>query len=190
MGFHTFDVGRADELEDAAARYRYLSREELLAALDPAPTDAVADVGSGTGFYTDDVSPHVERVYAVDVQPAMHAYYRRKGLPANVDPVAAAAADLPFRDGELDGAFSTMTFHEFAGDGALAELARVLSPGATVAIADWSSAGAGEAGPPLDERFDADEADAMLSERGFDVRSLSRRPETFLATAVRTGTGR
>lgn len=68
MGFHTFDADQADRLEDAASRYCYLSREELLDALAPSPTDTVADIGSGTGFYTDDVAPHVEYVYAVDAQ--------------------------------------------------------------------------------------------------------------------------
>jgi predicted TPR repeat methyltransferase len=76
MGHHTFDAGKAAKLEDAAARYRSVSREELLWALDPTGTDAVVDLGSGTGFYTDDVAPHVDRVYAVDVQEAMHDHYR------------------------------------------------------------------------------------------------------------------
>lgn len=57
MGFHMFDTDQADQLEDAGSRYRYLSREELLDALDLSPTDTVADIGSGTGFYIDDVAP-------------------------------------------------------------------------------------------------------------------------------------
>lgn len=185
MGFHTFDADRADNLEDAAARYRYLSREELLYALDPSPEDTVADVGSGTGFYTDDVAPHAGRIYAVDVQPAMQEYYRQKGTPSNVALVTAAASDLPFADDELDGLFSTMTFHEFAGDDALAELARVCAPGATVAIADWTASGVGETGPPLDERFTGRDAQEALMDHGFDVTSLAGRLETFLLTAVR-----
>lgn len=186
MGFHTFDVGGADRLEDAAARYRFLSREELLAALDPSPGDVVADLGSGTGFYTDDVAPHVGRLLAVDVQPGMHGYYREKGVPGNVDPVTAAISALPVPDGTFDGLFSTMTFHEFAGDGALAELARATRPGGHLVVADWSAAGSGAAGPPLDERYDATDAEAMVADHAFDVVSVARRPETFLLVAVRT----
>ncbi|MFB6135326.1 MAG: class I SAM-dependent methyltransferase [Halobacteriaceae archaeon] len=185
MGFHTFDPDRADRLEDAARRYRYLSREELLGRLALDPGAVVADVGSGTGFYTDDVAPFAGTVYAVDVQAAMHDHYRAKGVPENVDLVTAAAGDLPFDDGHLDAAFSTMTFHEFAGDGALDELARVLRPGGRFAVADWSAEGDGEAGPPTGERYAADAAVELLEAAGFVVEAVESRPETFLLAAER-----
>lgn len=185
MGFHTFDVSRADKLEDAASRYRYVSAEELRWALEPAESDVVADLGSGTGFYTDDVAPFVSRVYAVDIQPGMHDYYREKGVPENVDLVTSGIEDLPFETGGLDGAFSTNTYHEFASDDALAEVARVTAPGGRLAIADWTAAGGGEAGPPLDERFDADEAAAAVDDAGFRVEHVFERSETFLLVANR-----
>lgn len=68
MGHHTFDAARADKLEQPERRYRFLSAEELLWALALSPAHTVADLGSGTGFYTDDVAPHAADVYAVDVQ--------------------------------------------------------------------------------------------------------------------------
>lgn len=185
MGFHTFDPEKADRLEDAATRYRYCSREELVGALAPEADWDVVDLGSGTGFFTDDVAPHVERVRAVDVQDAMHDVYREKGVPENVALVTADAADLPFADDALDGAFSTMTFHEFASESSLAELARVLRDGARVAVVDWSAAGAGADGPPVDERYDALDADSLLSAAGFDVERADERVETFVATATR-----
>lgn len=33
--------------------------------------------------------PKLESVYAVDVQEAMHEYYREKGVPSNVECVTA-----------------------------------------------------------------------------------------------------
>ncbi|WP_306057942.1 class I SAM-dependent methyltransferase [Natronococcus wangiae] len=113
MGFHTYPIERADALEDPS-RYRYCSREELLELLAPTGDDVVADLGSGTGFYTDDVAPFVDAVYAVDVQSAMHDRYREKGAPANVEFVTTEVSSLPFDDDRLDGAFSTMTHHEYA----------------------------------------------------------------------------
>jgi len=80
MGYHTFPVDRADALEDPG-RYRYCSREELLTMLEPSADGVVADLGSGTGFYADDVAPFVETLYAVDVQSPMHDRYREKGVP-------------------------------------------------------------------------------------------------------------
>jgi ubiquinone/menaquinone biosynthesis C-methylase UbiE len=182
MGFHTFDVSRADRLEDES-RYRYVSVDELLALFDPEGT--VADLGSGPGFYTDDVAPYAERVYAVDVQAEMHDYYRGKGAPGNVEFVTAAVADLPFEEGALDAAFSTMTFHEFGDEAALAETARVLADGGRLGIADWSARGEGESGPPLDERYALPEAIALAEGAGLTVEHGSERRETFVLRAVR-----
>ncbi|MWG35721.1 class I SAM-dependent methyltransferase [Halomarina oriensis] len=192
MGFHTYDPDRAPNLE-AESRYRFCSAEELRALFDLG--GVVADLGSGTGFYTDDVAPHVETCYAVDVQREMHEFYREKGVPQNVEPVEAAVDDLPFPDDHLDGAFSTMTYHEFgperpadgrherteaaSGEGALAELHRVLNPDARVGIVDWSANGEGAEGPPLDERFALDDCTEAFAAAGFTVEFASERQETF-----------
>jgi ubiquinone/menaquinone biosynthesis C-methylase UbiE len=184
MGFHTYDVDRADALEDEG-RYRYVSVDELLALFEPATDGVVADLGSGTGFYTDDVAPYVGTCYAVDVQEAMHEYYREKGAPENVEFLTCEVSDLPLPDDSLDGAFSTMTFHEFADGAAMAELARVLRPGALLGTADWSAQGLGEAGPPRAETYDLGEAVEMTEAAGFTVEFGRERRETFVLSARR-----
>ncbi|WP_115864177.1 class I SAM-dependent methyltransferase [Halorussus litoreus] len=180
MGYHTFDADRADKLENAQRRYRFLSAEELLWALSPKGDETVADLGSGTGFYTDDVAPAVDHVHAVDIQDAMHDYYREKGVPENVGLVTSGVDDLPFDTDSLDAAFSTMTYHEFAGEDAVGEITRVLNPGGTFVIADWSATGSGTHGPPVDERFSATETANALREHGFEIEFGAERPETFL----------
>ncbi|WP_232688846.1 class I SAM-dependent methyltransferase [Halobacterium zhouii] len=184
MGHHTFDASKAAKLEDAAERYRYVSREELHWALDLTDDHTVADLGSGTGFYTDTIAPHAARVYAVDVQEAMHEYYRDKGVPENTELVTAGVEDLPFAADHLDRAISTMTYHEFASDQALSELERVLAPGGRLVVADWSADGTGEDGPPLAERFTASEVTAALRDAGFRIEFTATRPETLLIAAV------
>lgn len=184
MGHHTFDATRADRLEDGAARYQHLSSEELLWALNVDSTAVVADLGSGTGFYTDTVARDAKRVYGVDLQAEMHDYYRDKGVPENVELVTTDVADLPFDDGSLDAAFSTMTYHEFASTDALREVRRVMNPSGRVVIADWSATGRGESGPPTDERYSMDEAIEALANAGFATDFTAERPETFLLVAV------
>jgi ubiquinone/menaquinone biosynthesis C-methylase UbiE len=184
MGFHTYDPGRADALEDES-RYEYLSVDELLALVDADDGDSVLDVGSGTGFYTDDVAAEVEAVYALDLQPEMHALYREKGVPENVSLLTAIADNLPLRDGTLDGVFSTMTYHEFAAAEAFAELARVIRPGGRVVTVDWSKTGAGADGPPMDERFGLADAVEAFEEAGFTTVEASSRRETFVHVASR-----
>ncbi|WP_276302265.1 class I SAM-dependent methyltransferase [Halorussus lipolyticus] len=186
MGFHTFDPESADRLEDES-RYRYLSREELVGALDldSESGSSVADLGSGTGFYTDDVAPFAGDLRAVDVQAEMHDLYREKGVPENVELVTADIGDLPFGDGELDAAFSTMTFHEFASEESLAEVARTLRDGARFVVADWSANGSGDGGPPVEERYSRDEAVELLEDAGFEIRRADERPETCFVVADR-----
>ena len=184
MGHHTFDPARADRLEDAAARYAVCSRDELVAAVDPQPTDTLADLGSGTGFYTDDLAARVERLYAVDIQPEMHELYREKGVPDTVELVTSDIETLPFDDGQLDGAFSTMTYHEFATPEALAELARVIRSGGRLTTVDWDGDGEGERGPPCEERYTADEAVDALEAAGFEIIHLESRPETFCCVSL------
>lgn len=183
MGFHTFDPEEVDRLT-GADRFRWCSREELLEGLPGAKADVV-DLGSGIGFYTDELAPHVGRVHAVDIQPEMHDHYRERGVPGNVVLETAGAEDLPFAEGAIDGAVSTMTFHESTTETAMAELARVLAPDAPAVVVDWSREGRGEAGPPLDQRFDAARARAFFADAGFDVQFARERSETFRLVAVR-----
>ncbi len=182
MGFHTFDPDRADRLEDVA-RYRWCSVEELISLLSPDPADAIADLGSGTGFYTDPVATHAGTVHAVDIQPAMHDRYAEKGIPENVRPVTAPIDDLPFEDGSIDAAFTTMTYHEFSGSEAIAEITRVLGTGGRFVIVDWSLNGRGDGGPPLEERHGLGHAVSALEDGGFTVDYAVSRTETFVCRA-------
>lgn len=179
---HRFDPGAGAKLEEVE-RYRYLSRDELVAALDPEQGDVVADVGSGTGFYTREVAPYVGSVLAVDLQSAMHRQFTTYGVPANVSQILARDADLPLRTGSVDAAYSTMTFHEYELGG-IDEIHRVLRPGGRLVVVDWSATGTGERGPPLEGRVDLPDAVETVERAGFKIESARDRPETFLIEAA------
>lgn len=179
---HTFDSSGADRLEDES-RFRFCSRDELIALLDPDPDDLVLDLGSGTGFYTREVAPHVGRILAVDLQPQMQESFKRHGVPANVNQLTAAANALPIEDGRLNTVYTTMTFHEIATDAVVAELQRVLEENGRLIIVDWSAQGENGAGPPVTERLSATDTAEMLTSGGFVVEQRSERPETFILQA-------
>lgn len=180
---HRFDPDAGAKLEEVE-RYRYLSRDELVASLDPAPSDVVADVGSGTGFYTREIAPFVDRVIALDLQPSMHRQFASHGVPSTVSQVIAKASHLPLEAGSIDGAYSTMTFHEY-DPGGIEEIFRTLRPGARFVVADWSAEGSGERGPPVSSRAGPTDAAETVERAGFEIDVLQGRPETFLIVAMR-----
>lgn len=178
---HTFDVERADLLEDVG-RYRFCSREELV-ALVGADVDLLVDLGSGTGFYTRDLAPHAEDCVGLDVQRAMHELHREHGQASNVSLLTGDVDALPFADDSADVVVTTMTFHEVCTPAGLEEVARVLRSGGRLVSVDWSADGEEEAGPPREERESADSATALVERAGLLVERTEERPETFVLVA-------
>lgn len=92
----------------------------------------VLDVGAGTGILSGQLTRAGLDVVAVDPLPEM-VKQLRLSLPAV--PVAIGVAEsLPFRTGFLDGLCVGQAFHWFDARAALAEAARVLRPGGTLAL--------------------------------------------------------
>ncbi|WP_330632535.1 class I SAM-dependent methyltransferase [Halocatena halophila] len=176
MGFHTYDIENAAAMNDPD-RFRFCSVEELLGLFKPEGT--IADLGSGTGFFTQHLAAHADRLIAIDIQPAMHEWFRREGLPTNVDLLTAPIGSLGLADDALDGAISTFTFHEFNSQSAIDELARTIRPGGQIAIVDWTATGPGAEGPPTDHRYSLAEATAAVADQPFTVEVASERDETF-----------
>jgi len=190
---HGFDhdfTDQTDRLSDPA-RYRYLSAEEVRTFLDPRPDWVVADLGSGTGFYTDDVASVVDTVYAVDAYAEMHEAYEAKptGKPDNVVTITADVGDVPLDDSTLDGATSLRTFHHGVAE-ALPEVYRLLKPGGRFVVVDWSATGAWdrERGPDPEHCYDLATVQSMLLDAGFRIQSAHERRETFVVVATRRGT--
>jgi ubiquinone/menaquinone biosynthesis C-methylase UbiE len=144
------------------------------------------DCGSGTGIFADEIAPTVETVYAVDIDPEMHAYYREKGVPASVQPMTSDLEGLPFKTGGLDGALSIRSFHHGVAD-ALEEIARVLCLGGRFVVADWSRTAAGvfDHDPNPEDHYDLSTAQSMLLDCGFRIKHAEQRWETFLIVADR-----
>jgi len=178
------DTDRMDRLDDPET-YRYLSGEELRCLLDPDPDWTVADLGSGTGLFTAEVAPTVDRVYAVDRDEGMHDRYRATGMAPNVEPIAADVADVPLPDGSLDAALSIRTFHHGVAS-ALGEVVRLLRPGGRLVVVDWSATAAGEfdRDPDPETFFDLGDVQSRLTGAGFRIGEASERWETFVVAAT------
>jgi SAM-dependent methyltransferase len=115
-----------------------LARLVELAA--PQPTDCALDVSTGGGHTALALAPHVARMTASDLTPAMLAaarkHLRARGT-ANVDYVIADAERLPFLDASFDLVTVRIAPHHYPDVArAVREMARVLVPGGRLVVID------------------------------------------------------
>jgi len=160
----TFPAHKADMLDDER-RLAALSEDELLQLLDLSGDERVADLGSGTGFYTDRIAARTTgTVYAVELQPEMQARHRERGVRPNVSLVLSDVDDLPLAADSIERAVSINAFHEAHGEEGLARVARALVAGGMFVVVDWRRAPEAAAhGPRLEHRLTKEEALAVLA---------------------------
>jgi precorrin-6B methylase 2 len=133
------------EFFDRPARDREDRPEELLSALEIAAGATVADIGSGTGYFTWRLAEQVGRqgkVYAIDIQESMleltKATVARHDL-TNVEYVLSNGLELRLSERSIDLAFIAYAYHEFADPKAMMQaVRRVLKPGGRVFILEYA----------------------------------------------------
>jgi demethylmenaquinone methyltransferase/2-methoxy-6-polyprenyl-1,4-benzoquinol methylase len=113
-------------------------REFLVSQVEASQGDEVLDVATGTGAVARELLRQKGcTVVGVDQSPEMLAV-AREHLPASVRLVAASAEQLPFDDAAFDALTVTYLLRYVEDPGAtLAELARVVRPGGTIASLEF-----------------------------------------------------
>lgn len=117
--------------------------ERLVRALDLKPSDVVADIGAGTGFYTfriADMVPH-GHVLAVDIQPEMLADLRARAESegyANVEVIQGDADDPNLPQASVDLVLVVGSYHEFFYPyEMMQQIEGALVPGGRVVLAEY-----------------------------------------------------
>ena len=112
--------------------------DEVVKQMRLKPTDVVADIGAGTGYFSFRLSravPH-GKVYAVDIQPEMLAIIeqRKKSLKAdNVVTVLGTETDTTLPAQQVDIVLLVDAYHEFSYPREMMEsIVRSLKPGRRV----------------------------------------------------------
>ena len=129
---------------EGSSRDEWQQPERVIAALGIRSGDRVADLGSGSGYFTLRLAPAVGpdgRVYAVDVDEDMNEYLRQRvaqtGL-ANVDVILGRFDDPLLPDGGVDLVLIVDTYHHLEDRPAyFRNLRRDLEPGGRVAVIDY-----------------------------------------------------
>lgn len=113
--------------------YWRFHRDQFLSRLPP-PGRLTLDIGCGEGRLTRDLASLGHRVIGMDASPTMLAAAREADPEGKY--VEGDLANLPFEDGRADLAVVFMSLMELENiRGAAAEIARVLEPGGTLAVA-------------------------------------------------------
>lgn len=115
-----------------------------IAALDIRPGQVVADVGAGSGYYTERLARQVGpdgRVYATDIQPEMLAMLERRMKRArleNVELVLSTDVDPRLPDSAFDLVLMVDVYHELARpQEVLRNLRRSLKPDGRLVLIEY-----------------------------------------------------
>ncbi len=137
-------VGEWVERFEREGREVYDHREAILNGIGLKPGMDVADIGSGTGFFTRMLSAKVGEkgsVIAVDIVPAflsrIESFKKEEGLK-NIATRLCTAKSTKLPKGSVDAAFICDTYHHFEYPQAtLKSLRAALRPGGTIILIDF-----------------------------------------------------
>jgi ubiquinone/menaquinone biosynthesis C-methylase UbiE len=114
----------------------------ILKRMTAQPIQNLLDAGTGTGRMLELLAPHAGRAVGVDVSPEMLAIARDRLLRENLKNTQVRLADiyrLPFTTDRFDAVLFHQVLHYLDDPGAaVAEVARVMAPGARLLIADFA----------------------------------------------------
>ena len=128
---------------ERAERAKEEGTDKLLPLLGLRPTDAVADIGAGTGYFSFRISPLVPQgyVYAVDIQQEMLDIItarKAKGEGRNVVPILGGTASLQLKADSIDLMLLVDVYHEFSLPREMGQaMVRSLKPGGRIALVEY-----------------------------------------------------
>lgn len=175
---------------DDPSRDTWQKPDLVIAALELAPDQVVADVGAGTGYFTVRLARAVPkgRVIATDIEPDMVRYLAdraKKEQLANIDAQLAGATDPKLAPASVDRILVVDVWHHLADRVAYARgLAAALRPGGKLAIVDFTMEA--KQGPPKQHRLTPEQIIADLRAAGLDAEvSPTKLPEQYSVIATR-----
>jgi SAM-dependent methyltransferase len=156
---------------DDPARDRWQQPDKVIAALKLAAASTVADIGSGTGYFSVRLGRALPqgRVIGVDIEPDMVRYLNeragRENL-ANVTSVLGTPDDPKLAAGSVDLALVVDTYHHIGKREAyFGKVLEAVKPGGRLVIIDFRADT--PLGPPRHFRVPVDQVKGELAHAGF-----------------------
>lgn len=154
-------------LEDPS-RDEWQKPHEVVMALELKPTEVIADIGTGTGYFACRFARHAAKVYAVDIDEQLLAIARAKA-PKNLETILAAPDDPRLPEHSIDTAFFCDVLHHIENRTAYyRKLAQALKPGGRIVVIDFFKKPL-PVGPPVSMKLSDDEVIAELKKTGFVI---------------------
>jgi ubiquinone/menaquinone biosynthesis C-methylase UbiE len=168
---HRFDdPERYAKSFDDPARDTWQMPGRVIDALGIAAEASVADVGAGTGYFSVRLAKAVPRgtVYAVDIEPSMLEYIRKRAATERLSNVVTVQAGTtgPNLPKPVDLVLVVDTYHHLPDRPRyFRDLQKALVAGGRVAIIDFRKDS--PEGPPREFRFEADQIVDEMKQAGF-----------------------
>ena len=168
MTGHKIKPERAAHLDNRLRRF-LIPAEKILSDFRPLESEIWTDIGAGTGYFTIPLSPHVRKVYAVDLSEDMLERLRRNLVENHVNDVEVLKSgenSLPLADATADAALLAFVVHELDDPAVFfTELSRIITPGGRICIVEFGKSRS--FGPPLDHRLTVAQIDTWARQAGF-----------------------
>jgi len=172
---HSFDdVERWVQIFDSPERNKWQRPAKVIRIIGLNGGETVADVGAGTGYFTQVLSRAVGpqgKVFAIDIEPEMLEYIdQREDLGrAEIVTVQADPDDPKLPDGEVDVILVVNTWHHIDGRTEyLKKLRRALDTEGRVVVIDWRE-GELPMGPPPGSKLSRDAVVAEFEGTGWSL---------------------
>lgn len=192
---HKFDPQNRKRL-DTEERRAIMPPAETLVRLGFKKTDVMADIGCGAGYFTIPAALFIDSdtdacsnacIFALDTSGDMLAEVTEKALDLglkNIKCFKTSEYDLKIQDSCVDFAIICNVLHEIEDKPRfLAEVLRIMKPGATLAIIEWQKR-RGEYGPSCEERIDKNQLRDLLVLSGLTYNDDFDFIENFYAVTV------
>lgn len=157
---------------DDPARDAWQMPDRVIQSLRLETSKSLADIGAGTGYFSLRLAKSAPSatVYAVDIEPSMVEYLKKRAASEhamNVMPVLAAAAS-PNLPAPVDLVLIVDTYHHLPSRVSyFRALRRSLTPMGRIAIIDFRKDA--PAGPPVEFRFTAEQIESEMKEAGYQL---------------------
>jgi ubiquinone/menaquinone biosynthesis C-methylase UbiE len=175
----------ARHLEDPS-RDDWQKPHEVVTALAIRADEMIADIGSGSGYFTRRFARHAATVYAVDVNPEL-LDRAKKDAPKNVQVILAKPDDPKLPPASVDTIFFCNVLHHVENRAAYYKrLTAALKPGGRIVIIDFHKREL-PVGPPVGMKLSAEEVEEELAAAGFaKTRNLEFLPHQYFLIFERT----